>query len=232
MAESIKNLTLSAASTLNPNWSLNHVELLLAHCVNDQTKASCNVITALLRTGHVSSFRSPQLLDHLLLLGEIECIRLYLTCVKDIRAGDLAKCLLFLLSQTESTPQLKQVMSLIFTKEFNSAEMTSSLREFGSIQTQTLLGMLVESFQEGHEFATIWLSLVIDAQFSLMILQPLFFPFLKAIHELLAQSIQETTELESMYSMVAEIVKSDRLQQCRSNGSNLLQYKISPCVDL
>ena len=188
-------------------------------------------ISKLLRTGHISSFRVPELLDICLRSSDVDIIETILNCVKDIQPDDLAKCLIFLLPRLD-TEQVKCIVADLVSQEFNRDKMISCFKTFGSVQIQLLLDLLIAMMEEGLVDSSNWLSLLLDTHVSLLVLQPLFFPYLKKIHEVLGGYVGEIEQVENIYSLLTGITEPIGSIEGKNFASSANQYGVASALDL
>lgn len=158
-----------------------------------------------IRGGHVSAWKVPRLLNKCIQEQSVEGLVAIVEHVKDLREMDIAKVLLFALSQADlgTAELLQRVLRLPFRRFM----MAAYLKSFGTAQVLALLDVLVGLLPSARaDLALTWASLLIDTHYTLLAVQPVFLPVLKQLHETVAEALHEDEMAEGVAGAVRALV--------------------------
>jgi len=172
-------------------------------------------LLCLLQSGHISAYRMPSLVNECIRYKAFSVLHAFLAHCKDVRELDIAKVVLFSLGELEASPVEARALFLVaIQKPFRRGIMVAYLKHFGSQQVESLLRVLLELQQESEgsseespdsdlpSLAVEWTSILLDAQYTLLALQPAFLPLLKQLHERVGEALLLDGLVTRAYSLV------------------------------
>lgn len=192
-----KNLT-----TIDPYWSSKET-CALATTILKEGKGPDSRIFDLIRSGRLSASRVPSLLNESLRVGSIEALSHFVEHVADMSESDQVKIILFCL--TTEAEGIQELLLAVLKKPFRKQLIVGYLRNFGTLQIQSLLDILLALLKDGGNddaLAHTWLSLLIDTHFTLLVMQPAFMSQLKEMHELVVEALQAEVAIEETFGLV------------------------------
>lgn len=183
-----------------------------------------DVIRACLETGRVSAWRSPNLVDACIQNGFDQMVSLIPVHVRDLKEEDLAKLLLFALTHHDQA-MLMETMRLPFRRP----QMISFVKGFGTIQLQALLDVLLGMLGDATDgLALRWIALLMDAHYTLFVLQPAFLSQLKALHEAVAAALLA----DEMAEALSGLIKQTRRTKPKKTAPVSKLYALVKGIDL
>jgi hypothetical protein len=218
---------------ISPHWSSREVELLFKALLKTGATIQDSRVTALIETGLLSSWQVPSLVNEALKIESRDYLNLILTHVQDLRETDLTKILILCLSSEQEVPL--QMLLNVFKRPFSRIRMVRCLKNFGTVQVEVLFSFLLGLLDSEHEsLAYQWISTVIDAHYTIMLLQPVFLPLLKQLHEHIGQALQINEIAESSAGLIHSLIVSTPSSRTTNSTRAVItnDYIVDRSIDL
>jgi len=157
----------------------------------------------ILSTGNLSLWNNPAIIDLLISNSNSELLKCAVENVIDFKEADIAKAILYALQTKDSS-----LLHLVIQKPYRYEIMLVYLKKFGTLQIQAILqelkSMLLET-PECKQYAMPFISLILDSHFTLLAMQPIFFPILCELHGIIGDLIVDTNLVEALVSLLQSI---------------------------
>lgn len=218
---------------INPLWSSREIEHLIKTLLKTGATLQDSRIVSLVETGKLSSWQIPSLVNEALKIESRDSLNLILTHVHDLRETDLTKILIVCLSSKQE--DLLQTLLYVFKRPFSRLRMVRCLKNFGTVQVESLFSILLGLRDSEHEsLAYQWISILIDAHYTIMLIQPVFLPLLKQLHEYIEQSLQIDELAESSAGLIHSLIvsKPSNLTACSTRKVITTDYIVDRSIDL
>ncbi len=224
LCESLKSQESSKEVVLNDSFSSREISYL----VNKRLTSGLDV-TTLIKSGRLSIARCPTLLNELLKKKDEASIILLLNHVNDLSEVDYSKILLFSLTNECKIDLLQMIME----KPVLPLQMAACLRNFGSNQLYSFLEYLLDRLaSEETKMSLKWISLLIDAHFSLLSMQPIFLPLLKRLHETINELLVHDQYAEGIIPILSALKTAEFVSKPSSVLTITSDYYVDRQIDI
>lgn len=164
-------------------------------------------IVSLIKSGRLSGYQLPSLVNEALKIGSLQSLNMILAHVQDLDEADLTKFMIFCLSsdQVDTMQTLRDVLK----RPFSRIRMMRCLKNFGTLQVEALMTILLGLLESEHEsLAFRWISVLIDAHYTIMLIQPVFLPLLKQLHEYIGRALVIDEIAETSTGLIQSVMQS------------------------
>lgn len=187
-------------------------------------------LVKILSTGNLSLWNNPGVVDLLISKNNSELLKCAVENIKDFKEADIAKVILYALQTKDSS-----LLLLVIQKPFRYEIMLEYLKKFGTLQIQAILQELKSIVLEAPEckiYAMNVISLILDSHFTLLAMQPIFFPILRELHETIGNLIVDSNSVEAILSLLKSIQYAPR-KPTRLNRLNISDsYIVEKYLDI
>lgn len=190
---------------------------------------------AFLKSGKVSAWCSPDFIDFVIEKKDPKLLSLLLSNVTDLRELEVLRVNLLVLKELPANLDL--VMQAL-SYPFRTSQMISQLKSMTTPDIMSFLESIIK-LADLEDISRLdilfsWTSHLIDAHYALLVMQPVFYPLLQKLHQLLEMHLEIDNCQEETFGLLQSISNANPTiyENAISGLGQSLEYYIEKSVEL